>query len=330
MSVEVEKRSFNDAEPENGSFKKRKQFKTIKSTNPINSEGISECFQKVNTSLYISLAPCHLANPINGIKAQHLDPLVMTYFAKAKGVVLSYSNIKISPDNVTTDSQDAVISIAKITNSTPFTFLWITVDLLIWRPQLGDVLEGYIYMQTASHIGLLLHDTFNASIKKYNIPTSWRFIPSQVDEFNADKEDEDNSSRFKSFGYWVDENEVKIEGKLTFTIKAIHTTGKVVSVEGTLIKPGAERDAQPVFRERRTSTSSLTGVTASKHKKFDDDDQEEDIIAPVAEIPEPEEDESSIIPNYAQNSDEEQEDDAIVNKSDSDEEESDWVYRVNG
>lgn len=319
MSTEVEKRSFPETEAANGSFKKRKQFKTPKSSNPINSEGLSECFLKVNTSLYISLAPCHLANPINGIKAQHLDPLVMTYFPKAKGVVLSYSNIKIPQDNVTTDSQDSVISIAKVTDSSPFTFLWITVDLLVWTPQLGDVLEGYIYMQTASHIGLLLHDAFNASIKKYNIPSDWRFIPSQVDEFQQDEQDDSNNSRFKSFGYWVDENEVKIEGKLTFTIKAIHTTGRVVSVEGTLIKPGAEKDAQPVLRERRISTSSVTGASASKHKKFDDDEVE-DIVPAVAEIPEQEDQESTILPNYTHNSEEEQEDDAVVNNSDSEDE----------
>lgn len=293
MSVEVRKRPVDGELP----APKRKQFTIPKSTNPLNDEGVSETFQKITTSLYVSLAPCHLANPINGIKEQHLDPLVMTYFHKAQGVVLSYSNIKLSEDNITTDSQENPISIARVEGSSPFTFLWITVDFLIWRPQIGDVLEGYIYMQTASHIGLLLHDTFNASIKKYNIPESWQFIPSQVDEYSDD-------GKFKSFGYWVDENEIKLEGKLKFTVKAIHTTGRVVSIEGTLIKPGAEQDAQPVFRERKASTAAAP----SQHKKFDDDD-----LPAVTEIPEPKEDEA-IIPAYTAASD----DEGVVNGSDSD------------
>lgn len=312
MSVEIRKRPSASEGPGGEFGNKKRQFNVPQSTNPVNNEGISECFHTVSTSLYVSLAPCHIANPINGIKAQHLDPLIMTYFNKAKGVVLSYSNIKLSEDNISTDSQDQTISIAKISNSSPFTFLWVTVDLLIWRPQLGDVLEGYIYMQTASHIGLLLHDTFNASIKKYNMPNDWSFIPSQADEYAVEDEEASNN-RFKSFGYWVDENEVKIEGKLNFTIKAIHTTGRVVSVEGTLIQPGAEKDAQPVFRERRSSATNASAP--SKHKKFDDDD-----VPTVTEIPEPvNDDENNLLPSYVGGEDEDA-DGAVVNKSDSDDE----------
>ncbi|KAK6460600.1 DNA-dependent RNA polymerase I subunit A43 [Scheffersomyces coipomensis] len=308
MSTEIKKRS-GGSDNVTSSFKRRKSVIQPKSTNPLNDEGISQCFHTVSTSLYVSLAPVHLDNPINGIKAQHLDPLIMQYFSKAKGVVLAYSNIKLSEDNISEDSKDRTISVAKIEGSSPFTFLWITVDFLVWRPQVGDVLEGHIYMQTASHLGLLIHDTFNASIKKFNIPTSWQFVPSQVDEI-AD----DTANKFKSFGYWMDENEIKIEGKLQFTVKAIHSTGRVVSVEGTLITPGSEKDAQPLFSERRSSITSQT--TTTKHKRFDD---AEDTIV---EIPEPKDEND--LPKYVKaESDEEDldEDTAVVNKNESDESE---------
>lgn len=290
--------SKRSSDSEDVSIRKRKQSIIPKSSNAVGDDGLSQCFQKVTTQMYVSLAPKHLHNPINGLKAQHLDPMIMTYFPKARGVVLAYSNITLSDDNITTDSDNNVITIAKIEGSSPFTFLWITVDLLIWRPLAGDVLEGYIYMQTASHLGLLIHDTFNASIKKYNIPNDWRFVPNQEDELN------DDSTNFKSFGYWVDENDTKVEGKLRFTIKSMQTSGKVVSAEGTLIKPGAEKDSQPISRERRSSTSSQA---KSKHMKFDDD------IPSVVEIEEPTED---TLPAYVNDSDE-PEDGAIVNNSDS-------------
>lgn len=302
MSVVGDKRTggFNE-----NPIKKRRQFVIPKSSNIVNSQGLSECFQKLTTSLYVSLAPCHNSNPINGIKEQHLDPLIMTYFSKAKGVVLAYSNIRLNDDNKSEDTSGNAITIAKVEGSSPFTFFWITVDLLIWRPQLGDILEGHIYMQTPSHIGILVHDTFNASIKKMNIPNDWSFIPSQKDEYS-----EENSNNFKSFGYWVDENEMKIEGKLKFTIKAIHTAGKVVSVEGTLIEPGSEKESQPILRDRRSSASS----NINKHKKFDDD------IPTVTEIPEPTESEE--IPAYQKESGSD-EDEAVVNNSDSSDDESD-------
>ncbi|KAK7686863.1 hypothetical protein QCA50_009939 [Cerrena zonata] len=87
------------------------------------------------------------------------------------------------------------------------------------------------------------------------MPNDWSFIPSQADEYAVEDEEASNN-RFKSFGYWVDENEVKIE--------------ESSQVEGTLIQPGAEKDAQPVFRERRSSATNASAP--SKHKKFDDDD----------------------------------------------------------
>lgn len=282
--------------------------------NNVNSDGVSECFKKISTEMYVSLAPCFVNDAINGIKAQHLDPLVMTYLPKVQGVVISYSNLQLSPENKSTDPENSTLYLSTVSSSSPFTYLWITVDLLIWQPKVGDVLEGFSYMQTASHIGLLVHDTFNATIKKLNIPADWRFLPSQVDEV-VDPETE--SSQFKSFGYWVDENDAKVEGKIKFTVKAVHASGRVVSLEGTLIKPGSERDAQPIMRERRSSNSGKS-VSSGKHKKFDDDD-----VPPVVEIPEPEpEVVENSVPHYESDESNDEEDDAVVNNSNSDESES--------
>lgn len=295
MTAEV--RSASEMGAESSEAKRRAP---ATSTNIVNGDGLSECFRVVRTRLYLSLAPCHITNPINGIKAQHLDPLVMTFFAKAGGVVLSYSNIKLSELHQSTDSDGTPITVATVTASSPFTFLWITVDLLIWRPQIGDQLEGYIYMQTASHIGLLVHDTFNASIKMRNIPQDWEFVPSQADEY-AEEEADEKPSKFRSYGYWVDANQTKIEGKITFTVRGIHSPGKMLSIEGTLLSPESEVDAQPVSEERRTSS---VGVSIGKHKTFDDEPVSlgkhitfEESISETAEIAEPT---SDVIPGYEQ------------------------------
>lgn len=237
-----------------------------KATNPLNSEGVSQCFSKVNAKLYLSLAPCHITNPINGLKAQHLDSLIMTYFPQAEGVVISYSNIKILKDGYQYEDTNGVVTVlAKVGDSSPFTFVWVSVDFIVWKPQVNDFIEGYIYMQTASHIGLLIHDTFNASIKKFNIPQNWEFVPQQVDEVSEE------DSKVRNMGYWVDENGAKIEGKIKFMIKYIHNSSRVVNIDGTLIQPGSEVENQPVSRKRRSSVS-IEQVSQNKHKKFDDDD----------------------------------------------------------
>lgn len=248
--------------------------KTIpQTTNIINSEGLSECFCIYKTKLYVSLAPCHIKTPINGVKSQHLDPLLMNYFPKAEGIVIGYSDIAITDDqhNEFIDNNNTIIQVGKISPGSPFIFFWITVNLLVWKPQLGDILQGYIYMQTASHIGILVHDTFNASIKKYNIPSNWEFIPNQIDEI-------ENGDTVKNLGYWHDEHGIKVEGKIKFTIKNIHSTSRVVSIDGTLIKPGTELENQPVFRQRRSSNA----MPSNKHTKFSDDF---DVVQEETEMP---------------------------------------------
>ncbi|ODV95324.1 hypothetical protein PACTADRAFT_50061 [Pachysolen tannophilus NRRL Y-2460] len=321
-------------------YSKRRQNSLIStSSNPISESGISKCFRKVTTSLYVSLAPSYIGNPIEGIKAQHLDRLVMTYFQPAKGVVLAYSNIKLNAENYSKDSEDNKISVAKIAYESPFAFMWITVDFLVWKPEIGDVVEGWIYMQSQSHIGLLIHDTFNATIKKNNIPSNWYFVPNQADEYlEEDEKDGSNdistegdnggasnggisvgigagtgtgagsgsgsndasisqvangTSKFRSMGHWVDENNVPVEGKLRFTIKSLHTAGRVVSVEGTLIKAGSERDSLPVT------------ASPQQHKRFDDNNVT-NLANSVIDIGEPKDDELTEVPIYEKESEDDE------------------------
>lgn len=259
--------------------------------NQVNENGISECFKVVRSDMYLSLAPCHLSNPINGLKCQHLDPMVMKYFPKADGVVLGYFNIELNQSKQAEEALDVILS--KVDDSTPFTFLWIKVDLLIWKPRVGDVLEGYVYMQTQSHIGLLVHDTFNASIKVRSIPRDWLFVPSQEDEYNEENQ-QGSSSKFRSYGYWTDSKGIKIEGKIKFTVKGVHTTGKMVSIEGTLISPESEMDAQPVYSEQ--TTNNITTESSATHKRFDD---EEEVGAAESTEPSPSEKaQEEAVPSY--------------------------------
>ena len=167
-----------------------KSFSTT--TNAKSSNGLSECFHTILTSLYVSLAPIHVQDPSAGIKTQHLDPLIMTYFPQAGGVVLAYDKLKLygqdgeaasmGLDIQRAEDEEESPIVAKIMYDSPFAYMWITVELLIWRPMPGDVLEGWINLQSPSHIGLLVHDTFNTSIKKDMIPENWTFVPNQVDE----------------------------------------------------------------------------------------------------------------------------------------------------
>ncbi|ODV82905.1 hypothetical protein CANARDRAFT_204258 [[Candida] arabinofermentans NRRL YB-2248] len=262
-----------------------------KSTNKIDEEtGLSRCLHRVRMKLYLSLAPIYINNPIDGLKQQHLDTMLMTFYKPVKGVILSYFNLKVSNEHKSNDFKNS--SIVKVSDSNPFCFIWCDVDFLIWKPQIGDIIDGWSYLQTQSHIGLLINDTFNASIKKYNIPNTWKFIPNQIDEFDNNSNNNGNSTvdninnnninnnSSKSLGQWVDENEVPIEGKLRFIVKALHTAGKVISIEGTLLKPGSESDSQPVVRDSKHKKFDDLVVTTNINDSIIDDDDKEEFTAP--------------------------------------------------
>ncbi|KAM3163268.1 Rpa43p [Lachancea thermotolerans] len=231
--------------------------------NPVDeSNGVSKCIVQVPVSMYVSIAPTYMKEPNRGIKKQHLNPMIMKYSSNVGGVVLGYENLKIEDASVSdeSDSENAT-KLVKITPDTPFGFTWCSVDLYVWQPQIGDVIEGWIFIQSPSHIGLLIHDAFNASIKKTSIPQDWTFIHNEDADNNSDS-GVGNSAQSRSLGHWVDENGQRLDGKLKFSVRNVYTTGRVVSLEGSLL--------DDKVGQARSPAESLP-VVSNKKIIFDDE-----------------------------------------------------------
>ncbi|CDK25063.1 unnamed protein product [Kuraishia capsulata CBS 1993] len=269
MSVIDSRKRTNDTFTAGDSSSKKRRLDSATSV-----KGTTKCFNRSIARLYVSLAPQYLLDPVNGIRSQHLDPMIMTYSSSLNGVILGYSKVKILKQG---SNKEEIL--AKISAESPFTFLWISVEFLIWSPSVGDVVEGWSYMQTQSHIGLLIHDTFNATIKRNSIPTDWTFEFSPEEEYEEAEEgaEEEESAeqrpRVRSQGQWKDGNGLSIEGKIKFTIKSVNRAGRVISVEGSLVK--VDRDTLPV-----EATAASTQNTSLVNVPF----QEPELEAEVSEI----------------------------------------------
>lgn len=285
-AVATKRRFSNDANGDDITQKKQKTTKD-KKTNVIDPEtGLSKCFHRIRAKMYLSLAPCYLEKPIQGLRQQHLDPLIMTYNPTVEGIIITYNNVRLSKENLNTSDDEHFKYVSKVSDENPFSFVWALVDFVIWRPCNGDILEGYSVMQSQSHIGLLINDVFNASIKKFYIPEDWHFVPNQADESNQGE-----NKNFKSLGHWCDSNDVPVGGKIKFTVRAIHVNGKGLAIEGTLLTPDTERDTQPVMLDNIKDN-------IKKHVKFDGADEsiiEEEDIEKLPVI-EPLKDDSASVP----------------------------------
>lgn len=130
---------------------------------------------------------------------------------------------------------------AKIDSDGAYSIAPAGLTCLAWAPEIGMRLEGKIQLSTPSHVSLLVHGIFNASITSAHLPSSTDIIKSTKDtkyrwqEYDNDidqvKMEEDASEDVdmingdyveKSTGYWIDcESGERLggpDGKITFTV----------------------------------------------------------------------------------------------------------------
>ncbi|KAJ2493756.1 hypothetical protein IWW37_000387 [Coemansia sp. RSA 2050] len=136
---------------------------------PVGGSSFTECTAKVT----VTLAPVYSRDHWAGIH-EALNNMLLHYVPQVRGVVLAYSKVKLRSDT------------ALMFFDSPYGQLEVSARLLLWRPIAGMALKGQINVQSPDHIGMLLWDTFNASIPASLIPKGkyeWR--PFNDDEIAA-------------------------------------------------------------------------------------------------------------------------------------------------
>ncbi|KAI9479859.1 hypothetical protein LPJ55_001100 [Coemansia sp. RSA 990] len=196
---------------------------------PVNGSSFCEC----TTRLTVTLAPAHSNDHWAGIH-ETLNSMLLRFVPQIRGVVLSYSDVKML-------SQTALLF-----NDSPYGQLEVSAKLLLWRPTSGMTLKGTINVQSPDHIGLLLWNTFNASIPASFIPKNkyeWRpFNEEELaagkaeDESSETKDSESDSAKFGS-GEWVlkgSSQGIGTNGSLEFIVSDVIRADNVLSVTGAL------------------------------------------------------------------------------------------------
>ncbi|KAI9501646.1 hypothetical protein GGI25_002960 [Coemansia spiralis] len=221
----------------------------------IHGSSFVECMAK----LTVTLSPVYSRDSWAGIH-ETLNSMLLRFVPQVRGVVLSYSKVKQLSNS------------ALMFNDSPFSQLKVAARLLLWRPIAGMSLRGSINVQSPDHIGLLLWDTFNASIPASFIPKDkyeWRpFSDDEIsvrvaraaqkasdstdsgsDEKNGDSTDGTTestilldetigakSNRFGS-GEWVLKGTsecIGADGNLEFVVVDVIRANEVLSVTGAL------------------------------------------------------------------------------------------------
>ena len=211
-------------------------------------------------SLYLPLSPICQLYPLQGLCAEHLSPLILTYYPPFKGVILSYSNPRLSEEpskHGGAEDQGTVlaISVAEFAVS----FVWLTVDFLVFKPQRGGWLEGWINLQSEGHLGVVCWNLFNASIERKRLPKEWRWVggdtgrksKAKLKKSQEDPQSEDDKDALKDIqgaddaredeGHFVDGQGNKVEGSIRFRVRDLDASMSTdrekgfLSIEGTLM-----------------------------------------------------------------------------------------------
>ncbi|KAI9825030.1 MAG: hypothetical protein M1826_007108 [Phylliscum demangeonii] len=211
-------------------------------------------FQLKTISLYLPLSPISQLHPVEGLCAEHLSPLLLSYYPPFDGVIICYQNVRLSenPTDSTTDGDGPVM--AKSIAEYGASFVWVTADFVLFRPRTGQWIDGWINLQNESHIGLVCFNLFNASIERQRLPRDWTWsgsggrVGGEMDSTrlsNPEPAPSHLADEDRGQGFFIDGKDKPVDGQLRFRVKDIDTafTGErgFLTIEGTLLDEATEK-----------------------------------------------------------------------------------------
>lgn len=151
--------------------------------------------------MYVPLSPISISSThaSASLIAEHLAPLLLTYYPPFQGIVLAYSNGSISesppvPGQVHSSSSSSQpdfdnpkpLTLALTANEYGVLYLYLTATFLVFSPQKGHVLEGWVNVQSEGFVGAIAYNLFSVGIERKRVPKSWKWIPPGADDGEGD------------------------------------------------------------------------------------------------------------------------------------------------
>lgn len=168
------------------SSKKSKEKRKSKHGTSSSETGSDSPFSLTTATLYLPLSPISISptHALASLLAEHLSPLLLTYYPPLKGIVLAYSNASISSRPPTTppssdahDQNPQPLTLATTANEYGVLYVYLTATFLVFRPQRGQTLEGLVNVQSEGFLGAVVLNLFSVGIERKRLPPNWKWIP---------------------------------------------------------------------------------------------------------------------------------------------------------
>lgn len=122
----------------------------------------AEGFRTLKVDMPIFLHPSRFEDPKEGAR-EYLNNMLMRYIEELDGVVVSYHQLVLKETS------------AAIFPMEPHVRLVARVNLVVFKPQVGQHLVGKVNLVADDSISLLVHGVFNAFIGTKGITSNWEF-----------------------------------------------------------------------------------------------------------------------------------------------------------
>lgn len=169
--------------------KKSKKSKDKTKSKQADTEGAAipdSPYVLTTATLYLPLSPISISptHAKASLLAEHLSPLLLTYYAPLQGVILAYSDASISstPPSPYTSSDPAdpnpkPLTLAKTAGEYGVLYVYLTATFLVFRPQRGQILEGWVNVQSEGFLGAVVLNLFSVGIERKRLPSNWKWVP---------------------------------------------------------------------------------------------------------------------------------------------------------
>ncbi|PYI32816.1 hypothetical protein BP00DRAFT_424635 [Aspergillus indologenus CBS 114.80] len=149
----------------------------------------SSPYTLTTATLYLPLSPISISptHAQASLMAEHLSPLLLTYYPPLEGIVLAYSNVTISstppssPESAAaaaaTEDHPQPLTLARTAGEYGVLYVYLTATFLVFRPQRGQLLEGWVNVQSEGFLGAIALNLFSVGIERKRLPSNWKWIP---------------------------------------------------------------------------------------------------------------------------------------------------------
>lgn len=113
----------------------------------------SSCLYEIESQKQIGLSPKHIGKVDAGIR-EALDSDLLKYSEELNGIIVCYKQVRCLDTS------------GSIMDETPFLYFPVSVNYIIFRPQVGMKLQGIVNRVGRGHYGCIVHECFNASVHR--------------------------------------------------------------------------------------------------------------------------------------------------------------------